>query len=289
MRQDLENNRDPEEFKSSKEFNKDPKEEKFAKEYISAAESDDLNKEYPVETKVQRIKRDAASGGKLATGAAVVGVASLIVIGTSGLVNINMDGKIEKLEFQDNHIVYEVNVSDVEKGNTMYFEIYEGTASNALTTKEIITDVEETINGPYSGILDTLDLNIEEKLKTKDSVSFTFRLCGNTGLVNRTYDSMILEVNQYESVFRSVSYMSDFENSGCFLFEMDFQDDYGIFTDFDAFIKDSDGVISKCSFTDNLHDQQRISIIHLAGGEAYFELSFNSNGTKETYSYVVQI
>ena len=118
MRQDLENNRDPEEFKSSKEFNKDPKEEKFAKEYISAAESDDLNKEYPVETKVQRIKRDAASGGKLATGAAVVGVASLIVIGTSGLVNINMDGKIEKLEFQDNHIVYEVNVSDVEKGNS---------------------------------------------------------------------------------------------------------------------------------------------------------------------------
>jgi hypothetical protein len=195
MRQDLENNRDPEEFKSSKEFNKDPKEERFAKEYISAAESDDLNKEYPVETKVQRIKRDAASGGKLATGAAVVGVASLIVIGTSGLVNINMDGRIEKLEFQDNHIVYEVNVSDVEKGNTMYFEIYEGTAPNALTTKEIITHVEETINVPYSGILDTLDLNIEEKLKTKDSVSFTFRLCGNTGLVNRTYDSMILEVN----------------------------------------------------------------------------------------------
>lgn len=286
---DQETNKEPEEFKNSKEFNRDPKEEIFAKEYISGAEMDESNKEYATKVKVERIKKDAAAGGKLATGAAVVGVASLIVIGTSGLVNINMDGKIENLLFQDNHVVYEVNVSDMEKGNTMYFEIYEGTASNAISTKEIISDVTEPLTDVVSGVLDVDDLNIQEKLKTEDSLKYTFRLCGNTGLVNRTYDSWILEINEYESIFRTVSYMSDYGNSGTFVFEMDFSDDYGIFTDFEAYIKDSEGTVRYCTFKENLHEQQSIFILDLAGGEAYFELSFNSNGTKETYGYKVLI
>lgn len=282
-------NKQPEEFKGSKEYNKDPKEEVFAKEYVSTNEVDSVNKEYATSKKVERIKKDAQAGGKLATGAAVVGVASLIVIGTSGLVNINMDGKIESLTFQDNKIVYEVNVEDVEKGNTMYFEIYEGKSSKVSLTKEILTDVKEPLTGKISGAFEVDELKIGDKLKTEESLSYTFHLCGNTGLVNRTYHSFVLEINSFESIFRSVSYRSDYANSGTFKFLMDFSDDYGIFTDFEASLKDSDGKIKKCLFTDNLHDEQSISILDMAGGDAYFELSFNSNGTKETYGYEVLI
>ena len=282
-------NKEPEEFKSSKEYNKDPKEEIFAKEYINTNEVDSSNKEYATAKKVERIKKDAQSGGKLATGAAVVGVASLIVIGTSGLVNINMDGKINNLTFQDNQIVYDVDVEDVEKGNTMYFEIYEGKSSKIALTKEILSDVKESLTGNITGAFSVEELKISDKLKSTDSLSYTFHLCGNTGLVNRTYHSFILEINSFESVFRSVSYRSDYANTGTFKFLMDFSDDYQIFTDFEAYIKDADGKINKCNFTDNLHEEQSISILDLAGGDAYFELSFNSNGTKETYGYDVLI
>ena len=282
-------NREPEEFKNSKEYNKDPKEEKFAKEFIGTSEVDEKNMEYSTAKKVERIKRDAAQGGKLATGAAVVGVASLIVIGTSGLVNINMDGKIESLTFVDNQIIYEVDVSDVEKGNTMYFEIYEGKSSKVSLTKEILRDVKESLTGKISGSFGVSELNIGEKLKTEESLSYTFHLCGNTGLVNRTYHSFVLEINSFESIFKSISYRSDYANTGTFKFLMDFKDDYGIFTDFNAYIKDADGKIRNCDFTDNLHEEQSILILDMAGGEAYFEVSFNSNGTKETYGYYVLI
>ena len=289
MRLDHEDNHISPEMKDSKEYNRNPKEEYVTKEFIASSEVDSNQKEYSSQARVERIKRDAQMGGKLATGAAVVGVASLVVIGTSGLVNINMDGHIESLIFQDNKIVYDVSVSDVEKGNTMYFEIYEGKSSKVSLTKEILTDVKEPLTGKISGAFEVDELKIGDKLKTEESLSYTFHLCGNTGLVNRTYHSFVLEINSFESIFRSVSYRSDYANSGTFKFLMDFSDDYGIFTDFEASLKDSDGKIKKCVFTDNLHDEQSISILDMAGGDAYFELSFNSNGTKETYGYEVLI
>ena len=70
---------------------------------------------------------------------------------------------------------------------------------------------------------------------------------------------------------------------------MDFSDDYGIFTDFSAYIKDSKGKVRECTFTENLHETQSIFILDMAAGNAYFELSFNNNGTKEAYGYDVLI
>lgn len=287
--QKQENNKDPNEFENTNEYNRTPKEEKFAKEYVNISEADITNREYQTKMKVKNIKKHAEAGGKFATGAAVVGVASLIVIGTSGLVNINMDGHIESLIFQDNQILYEVNVEDVEQDNTMYFEIYEGNSSNVSLTKEILSDVKNSYSGIVKGSFSIDELKIEEKLKSVELMEYTFRLCGNTGLVNRTYDSYKLEVKSFTSVFNSVSYRSDYANSGKFKFIMDFTDDYQIFTDFEAYIRDINGKINKCTFTDNLHEEQSISIIDLDGGEAYFELSYYVDGKKETYGYDVLI
>lgn len=285
MLQDNENNKSASEYSSAKEFNKDPKEDHLVSEVSIPKELSGDGEEFSTRQKINKIKSEAKTGGKFATGAAVVGVASLIVIGTSGLVNMNMDGKIESLLFQDNKIVYDVNVSDVEKGNTMFFEIYEGKASKPLTTKEILGDVKESLNGQVKGMFDIDDLNIGEKLKEVDSLTYTFHLCGNTGLVNRTYDSYVLEINQYKSEFRSISYKSDYSNSGNFLFWLDFQDDYQIFTDFEAFLVDSEGVRRDCIFTDNLHEQQSIFILDLAAGPAHFEVSFKINQEEQVISY----
>jgi len=286
---DKENNKEASEYSSTKEYNKDPKEEVFASELSLSKEVSDDAEEYKTKEKINKIKQEARVGGKFATGAAVIGVASLIVIGTSGLVNIDMDGKIESLLFQDNKIVYDVNVSDVEKGNTMYFEIYEGKASKPLTTKEILSDVKESLNGEVKGTFDIDDLNIEEKLKEVDSLTYTFHLCGNTGLVNRTYDSYVLEINQYKSEFRSISYKNDYSGSGYFLFWLDFDDDYQIFTDFTAFIVDSAGVRRDCLFTDNLHEEQKIFILDLAAGPAHFEVAFKNNKEDYVASYDITI
>ena len=94
MRLDHEENHVSPEMKDSKEYNRNPKEEYVTKEFIASSEVDSNQKEYSSQARVERIKKDAQMGGKLATGAAVVGVASLVVIGTSGLVNIHMDGHI---------------------------------------------------------------------------------------------------------------------------------------------------------------------------------------------------
>ena len=282
---DKENNKSVSEYSSTKEFNKEPKEEKFASEVASFQELPLDGEEYQTRQKVNKIKREAKTGGKFATGAAVIGVASLIVIGTSGLVNIDMDGKINDLLFQDNKIVYDINVSDVEKGNTMYFEIYEENASKPLTTKEIISDVKESLNGEVKGTLDLDDLKIDEKLKDKESISYTFHLCGNTGLVNRTYDSKVVKIEEFKSEFRSISYKSDYSNSGNFIFWLDFKDDYGIFEDFSAFLVDSNGVRRDCIFTDNLHEEQTIFILDLAAGPAHFEVSFKSNKEEQVIAY----
>lgn len=287
---DLENNKIPNEVSDSKEYNKDAKEEASAREFYAAKEVDSDGSEYAASNaRVKKIRQNAQSGGKFATGAAVVGVASLIVIGTSGLVNIDMDGSIESLLFQDNQIVYNVNVSDVEKGNTMYFEISEGKSKKVISTKEILSDVKESLTGEIKGQFDISDLNIEEKLKENESLTYTFHLCGNTGIVNRTYDSYILEINEYTSEFRSISYQSDYANSGNFLFWLDFTDSYGIFTDFSAYLIAADNTKRDCTFTENLHDTQSIFILDLVGGEATFTVSFMNNGKEEVYTYEVLI
>ena len=82
----------------------------------------------------------------------------------------------------------------------MYFEIYEGKSSKVSLTKEILTDVKEPLTGKISGAFEVDELKIGDKLKTEESLSYTFHLCGNTGLVNRTYHSFVLEINSLSPV-----------------------------------------------------------------------------------------
>lgn len=239
---------------------------------IESQKETNQTKEYNVE---RSNKNTVAKVTTTLAATAVVGFLSYSVISTSGLINLSMDAKINSVEFVDDGLDYDINVSEVKVSNEIYFSIF----YNDESVMKYTVDIEEngTFTGQLTGHFAMSDIDIESDLESANGpVEYTVRLCGNTGLVDRTYDSWVVEVSNLVSEFNSVSYEYQFDTTGYFVFQMDYTDNLGQFTDFIATLTDTNNVVSKCVFTENFHDEQKISVLGLAS-DVTFTIAANIN------------
>ena len=285
---DREENRDISEQGNSNEYNRQAKEYPVDKEMYEAPEMKEQSEAGTLNSKlVERSKKPKRLQQEAIAASAVISLASFAVIASSGLINVTMNGQINELTYQDNQLMYNITVEDVNEDNSLFFEVSEG--SKVLMTYTIELENTSTYDGDLTGSFSLDELKLSERMEDKDKLSFDVHLCGDTGLVNRTYDSRVVEVEALVSEFTSIEYGCDCANSGCFLFQMYYQDDYGIITDFQASITDNQGVKKDCIFTGNKHDEQSIFVLDLAGGDAVFELSYKIDGELKTISESVKI
>ncbi len=240
---------------------------------IEAKEVDLQSESNDNATQIKPRKRSIAT----VAATAVVGLVGIGVIASSGLINLTMDGEINEISYVDNKLVYDVNVKDVNKDNSIYFEIYDDNKS--IMKYNIIENVKFDGNKKGEFSLEELDiLNMD----LSEPVSYKIRLKGDTGLIDRTYDSWILELSGVESEFNNVNLICDCKNSGYLLIDLDFKDDYGVFSNFSATLTDSAGTIREVEFTSNLHETQKVFVLDMAGGEATFVLNYWQNDTLKT-------
>lgn len=274
----------------SKELNQNPTEIAAIREQslsLEATENNEAASSSSTKRSSTKIQKNTRMTAQALAATAVIGIASLVIISTSGLINISMDGAINEIVYQDNGVRYNITVDNVNKDNDLFFEVYSD--NKVVATYNIDFEHKNSFAGDLEGYISISDLNIEERLNTIDKLTYDFHLCGDTGLVNRTYDSWTLEVSKFESEFNGVNYQCDCSNSGCFLFTFDFVDDYNIFTDFEATLTDSQANTRKCIFTDNLHQQQKIPVFDFAGGECEFVVTYMKNDELVKLSYNVEI
>ena len=267
---DLEENKLNNEVSDSNETNKDganPNVSEVEKQ-IEVTESSEYN-----EGTKGRATAVKATTAVAAT--AVVAFLSYSVISSSGLINISMDAKINSIEFVDDGLDYDINVSEVKTSNEIYFSILYNDES--VMKYKVDIDSDDTYSGELTGHFAFSDINLEEQLDAANgNLEYTVRLCGNTGLIDRTYDSWVVEISDLVSEFNSVTYEYQYNTSGYFVFQMDYVDNYGQFSGFMASLSVSNGHVSYCSFTNNYHDEQKISVLGI-DSNAVFTISINFN------------
>ena len=267
---DLEENKRDEESSNSKETNKDAAtpevlEVEKTLEVTETSEYNERNKGITIAVKT--------STAIAAT--AVVAIVSYSVISSSGLINLTMDAKINSVEFVDDGLDYDINVIDVKISNKIYFSILYN--DEQVMKYDVDIKNNDTYSGALTGHFSFSDIDLEKELDDADgNLEYTVRLCGNTGLVDRTYDSWIVEIDSLESEFKSVTYEYQYDTTGYFVFQMDYVDNYSQFSDFMATLSDSSGHVSYCKFTNNYHDEQKISVIGI-DSLAKFTISINFN------------
>ncbi len=267
---DLEDNKLNNEDNNSLEANKDSPnpevlEVKKNEEVIDASEYNE-----GINSKTKAVKATTAIAAT-----AVVAFISYSVISSSGLINLSMDAKINSVEFVDDGLDYDINVFDVKISNEIYFSILYNEDEVMKYSVDINND--DTYSGELTGHFAFSDIDLEKELDAANgNLIYTVRLCGNTGLIDRTYDSWVVEINDLVSEFKSVTYEYQYDTTGYFVFQMDYIDNYGQFSDFKAYLSDSNGHVSYCNFTNNYHDEQKISVIGI-DSYATFTISINFN------------
>ena len=267
---DLEDNKLNEESSNSKETNKDA----ATPEVLEVEKTLEVTETSEYNEKNNGITRAVKASTAIAA-TAVVAFVSYSVISSSGLINLTMDAKINSVEFVDDGLDYDINVIDVKISNKIYFSILYN--DEQVMKYDVDIKNNDTYSGALTGHFSFSDIDLEKELDDADgNLEYTVRLCGNTGLVDRTYDSWIVEIDSLESEFKSVTYEYQYDTTGYFVFQMDYVDNYSQFSDFMATLSDSSGHVSYCKFTNNYHDEQKISVIGI-DSLAKFTISINFN------------
>ena len=267
---DLEDNKLNEESSNSKETNKDAATPEVleSEKVLEVTETSEYNERNKGITRAVKATTAIAA-------TAVVAFISYSVISSSGLINLTMDAKINSVDFVDDGLDYDINVIDVKISNKIYFSILYN--DEQVMKYDVDIKNNDTYTGALTGHFAFSDIDLEKELDDADgNLEYTVRLCGNTGLVDRTYDSWIVEIDSLESEFKSVTYEYQYDTTGYFVFQMDYVDNYSQFSDFMATLSDSSGHVSYCKFTNNYHDEQKISVIGIHS-LAKFTISINFN------------
>ena len=115
-------------------------------------------------------------------------------------------------------------------------------------------------------------------------------LRGLVGLdVERLFDRYVVSIDKFTSHFDDIEWHCECSVDGYFYFKMNFEDDGDLFSDFEAYIVDNfyenatssdeqENHISRCTFSDNLHDEQRIFVENLQGSQGKLVIKYNKDG-----------
>lgn len=277
------------------EYNRNPKESKDAEEYkrdaleFHAAEERKYyfdNSQTPENNPSSARKRANGGGqrqnkvstlsrlisGFVAVTAVVVVAVSVGIIETSG-----SSAEIVKASASDTTVTYEVSV---EEGDDLNVVLY-----NDFTRRE-----NALAYGTNTGEFDDL----------KPGMSYTIAVVEQSAFGERTVTKMSVKTDLLPppkpvSVWNGITHECTCSVDGYFHFTMDFEDENGYFTDFEASLTDDFGNISHCEFSEDLHGDQRIDVTlkaGLKGSSATFALKFkNADPDAETseYSYEVKV
>ena len=107
--------------------------------------------------------------------------------------------------------------------------------------------------------------------------------------IRDSFDRYRLEISSLTSVFNLVTHRCNCSEDGYYYFKMDFVDDYGLFTDFNAYIIDAGGNEFKCELSDNLHEEQKIYVRTARGGKGKLIIEYLANGEKQVIELEIVI
>lgn len=233
--------------------------------------------------KVKEIEKNNRQRALKALTGTFVTAGAAATFGVTTLINVNMSAEFKQAYYQDGVITYQVNVEDMSKDQTLFLHFYDG--KEELDTYDLSKDALEAENGVFEGeiwitpeMLDNINAKIVEK---NTDVTFNLTLTGNVGLsVERTFDNYAIQFYHAESVFEKVEGECHCGIDGYYYFTLIYKDDYGIFSDFQAYIEDAEGNISECTTLDstNAHEQHRISVANMKSSICTLVVSYIVRG-----------
>jgi len=247
-----------------------------AKEYITADEivTDD--------EKTTISKPQSKKSSTLSLSASLTAAISAAVVGMTTLMNVNLDATFdeENCGYYDGKIELTINVEELTDDVSLNSYVYEdGKLIDTIELKDEDGDQIIKITIPID------QESVQAKLDAGDNVSVKYKvdLKGEVGLnVSRSFDSYTVKIEKFKSVINSVDMYCSCGVDGYYNFKVDYDDPFGKFSEFKAYIEDGNGNKSYCQFTSNYHDWQHIYVNSLVGSSCKFYLSYMVDGV-ETY------
>ena len=219
----------------------------------------------------------------------LVGVVGLVVAGMTNLVNIKFKAKFNDVEYRDGQIHYSIDVKDMTEKE--YLIIYQ---SRDTIDLEPVRLEDEDGDGLITGAIDVDKEYIEKQFENKENakVRYVLNLRGMVGLdVERLFDRYVVKIDKFTSNFEDVEGYCNCGVDGYYYFTMNFKDDAGLFSNFEAYIiddfyestseQDKAKHISYCTFSDNLHEEQRIFVLDLQGSRGTLVIKYNKDGVED--------
>jgi len=263
-------------------------ENKTTLENVSVKENIDTAQEKPEVGKLNKAKKNNALG---ALSAGLVGTIALVLTTMTSLVNVKMKAEFNDVVYEDGVLKYSINVKDMtEKEN---LTLYPARDNKSL---EKISLIDDDGDGLIEGAIELDKEYIANRLASGENVNikYVLNLKGMVGLdIERAFDRWVVRIDKQTSKFENVSYHCECGHDGYFYFTMNFEDDNQLFTDFEAWIEDAyyeDAIttaekeqhIARCTFTENLHDEQRIFVNDLGTSKGKLFIKYKADG-KDTY------
>lgn len=269
-------------------------ENKAIKENLSALENKGVSENVSVNEnpEVDPRTKDAATRQKSRNRAmsvltsSLVGVVGVVVAGMTNLLNVKMKAEFDEVEYRDGKIVYSINVTDITEKE--YLIIYPERDTKKLDPIKLIDkDGDCVIKGEFE--VDKEYIEFQQSHYDNINIKYVLNLRGLVGLdVERLFDRYVVSIDKYTSHFDEVTGHCECGVDGYYYFTMSFEDDGGLFSEFEAYIVDDlyenareeekEHHIAKCTFSDNLHDEQRIFVHNLQGSYGKLVIKYNKDG-----------
>jgi len=243
-------------------------------------EASETQSDLEVNENPTEVKKNKKSRSMSVLSVGTIGIISTLLIGITNLINVSLNASFNDVIYQDGSIQYSLNVENLTDKETVSIYLLENGE-----LKEIYEIKDEDGDGLVEGAIELDGNYINEQIALSPTSSIAYRLTikGMVGLdVEREFDSYLVEINGVASIFNNVYGECFCSRDGTYHFDMDFIDDLGIFKDFEAEIKDEYNNVSKCIFTDNLHETQKIDVCNLKGTKATLTIRYVANGEKQT-------
>ena len=284
-------------------------ENKAARENVFAVENKAVNENVSVKENIDFGAKSSGKTDKIKSRnkaisvmtSSLVGVIGLVVAGMTNLVNVKYNAEFDRVKYIDGEIQYSINVKDLtEKENlTIYL------SRDTKKLEPIRYEQTEMKEGVIEGVIPVDQDYIQRQLASSNNVTikYVLELRGVVGLdVERLFDRYVVRIDKFTSAFDSVEGYCNCGVDGYYYFTMNFEDDGGLFTKFQAYIIDdfyesapddekskhisywaySDGIASKEEIESiNLHDEQRIFVLDLQGSHGTLVIKYTKDGVEQ--------
>ncbi len=217
-------------------------------------------------------------------GGGLVVIVAAAMIGVTNLINVEMNANFidEQMSYRDGAMYYAINVENMTDKENLTLHWSEN--NKELETFDII---DEDGDGIVEGMIDLSNQNIEERLNNDPDleINYSFTLKGLVGLsVIRKFDNYDLKIQYAEATVRDIYRQCNCGTTGYYNFQIDFDDPYGTFYDWSAYIETESGDRSDCIWTENKHEMQQIYVMNLNSMKGKLVIDWKS-GIQENPTY----